>query len=109
MNWTRSVKGKGTRVFRGSVALMILETIGRVKRGEFRHGPVPGDFGDHRGRRDGGTARVAVDDGPFLAWESGHPVAVDKAHAGLHGKSRDGAAHGQPPRAHNVVRLGFLD
>ena len=96
-------------MFRGSVALMILQSVAGVKRGEFRHGEIARDLGDDRRGGDGRTARVAIDDGDFPAGESGFLVAVDEAEVRLEGKTRDRAAHGEKARAENVVRLDFLD
>src|SRR5271155_5329550 len=95
MNWTRAVKGKGTRVFRGSVALMILQTVGGVKRGEFRHGAIPRDLGDDRRGGNGRTARIAVDDGDFPAGKTGFLIAIDEAEVRLEAQALDGAAHGE--------------
>ena len=109
MNWARAVKGNGTRVFRGSVALMILQSVGGVKRGEFRHGAIPRDLGDDRRGGDGRAARVAIDNGEFRAGETGFLIAVDQAQVRLHPKSFDRAAHRKQAGAKNIMRLDFLD
>ncbi len=109
MYWARAVKGKGTRVFRGSVALMILQSVAGVKRGEFRHGPIARDLDDDRRGGDRRTARVALDDRDFPAGQTGFLVAIDETKMRLHAQARDRAAHGQKTRAENIVRLDFLD
>jgi len=109
MNWARSVKGKGTLMLRGSVALMILQTVAGVKRGEIGHGAVAGNLGDDRGGGDGGATGVAVDDGDFLAAEPSLLVAVDEAEMRLLFQAIDGAAHGEEAGAKDVVGVDFLD
>ena len=96
-------------MFRGSVALMILQTVGGVKHGEFRHGAIARDLGDDGRGGDGRTARVAVDDGEFPAGKTGFLVAVDQAQVRLHRKSLDRAAHGEEAGAENIMRFDFLD
>jgi hypothetical protein len=108
MNWARAVKGKGTRVFRGSVALMILETEGGVKRGEFGHGAIARDLGDDGGGGDGRAAGVAIDDGDFPAGDARLLVAIDEAEVGLQAQALHRAAHGKEARAKNIVRLDFV-
>ena len=100
-------------MFRGSVALMILQSVGGVKRGELGHGAIARDLGDDRCGGDGGAAGVAIDDGDFQAGEAGLLVAVDEAGVGLDGHARvaealDGAAHGEEAGAENIVGLDFL-
>jgi len=87
---------------------MILQTVGRVKRGEFLHGAIARDLGDDRRGGDGGAAGVAVDDGEFWAGEPGLLVAVDEAEMRLQGEARDRAAHGEQACAENIVRLDFF-
>ena len=96
-------------MFRGSVALMILQSVSRVKRGEFGHGPVPRDFGDDRGGGDGGTAGVAIDDGDFPAGETGFLIAIDQAEVGLRPKALHRAAHREETCPENIMRFDFLD
>jgi len=103
------VKGKGTRVFGGSVALMILQTVRGVKRGEFRHGSVARNLGQDRGSGDGGAAGVALDNGDFRAGEARLFVAVDEAEMGLKRQTRDGAAHGEEAGLEDIVGVDFLD
>src|ERR1700677_3297583 len=109
MNWTRSVKGKGTRVFRGSVALMILQTVAGVKRGEFPHGAVAGDLGDNGSGGDGGTAGVPVNDGKFRAGETRLDVPVDETEVGLQSEPLHRTSHGEKPCAKNIMEVDFRD
>ena len=109
MNWARAVKGKGTRVFRGSVALMILQSVAGVKHGKFRHGAITRNLGDDRRGRDGRTARVTIDDGEFPAGKTGFLIAVDQAQVWLQRKSLDRAAHGEEAGPKNIMRLDLLD
>jgi hypothetical protein len=88
---------------------MILQTVHGVKRGEFRHDAIAGDLGDDRGGGDGGTPRVAIDDGEFPAAQAGLLVAVNQAEVRLLGEALDGAAHREKTRAKNIVRLDFLN
>ena len=55
------------------------ELPARVERVGPVHEAVAGDLGDDRGRGDGGTRRVAVDDRPLLVSELRHRKAVDEA------------------------------
>lgn len=105
----RSVKGKGTRVFRGSVALMILQTVAGVKHGEFRHGVITGDLGNDRGGGNRRTKRIAIDHGAFLTSQTGLLVAIDQAEVRLHWQSLHSTTHGKETRAQNIMRIDFLD
>jgi hypothetical protein len=87
---------------------MILQSVAGVKHGEFRHGAIARDLGDDRRGGDGGTTRVAIDDGEFPAGETGFLVAVDQAQVRLHAQALDRAAHGEKAGAENIVRLDFL-
>jgi hypothetical protein len=87
---------------------MILQTVGGVKRGEFRHGAITRDLGDDGRGGDGGAAGIAVDDGDFGAGEARLLVAIDEAEVRLQREARHGAAHGEQARAENIVGLDFL-
>ena len=109
MNGTRAVKGKGTRVFGGSVALMILQTVRGVKRGEIGHGAIAGDLGDDGCGSDGRALGVAVDDSDFQAGKAGFFIAVNEAEAGLAGESLYGTAHGEEAGTEDIVGFDFFD
>jgi hypothetical protein len=108
MYWARAVKGKGTRVFRGSVALMILQTIGRVKRGEFLHGMVSRHLGNDRGSRDGGAPGIPVDDGKLSAGQSCLLIAVNQTKMRLDAQALNGTAHGEKTGTKDIVGFNLL-
>jgi hypothetical protein len=58
------------------------ESVPGVQRVESAHDPVTNDLGDDRRGRDGGTARVAVDDGAVRWSGRAEPKAVDEAGVG---------------------------
>jgi len=96
-------------MLRGSVALMILQTVRGVKRAECDHGRIARDLGDDRCGGDGGAFRVTVNDGDFAAGQARALVAVDEAELRRGVQARDGAAHGEQAGAEDIMGIDFLD
>src|SRR3954454_22450177 len=63
------------------------------------HEAVPGDLGDDRRPGDGGTARVAVDDGPLLVAYVPDAKAIDEADGPGHGDAQQRVAQCREVRA----------
>jgi hypothetical protein len=89
------VLGESGLVLRGHVPLVLVEAVQRKTIMEVDHQPVPGDLGEHAGRRHTGRHLVALPDGQPRQSRARERKAVGEDVVRAFRQRRHGPAHGR--------------
>jgi hypothetical protein len=91
-----------------SIALVLRETVVRVKRISLGHQAIASDFGDHARSRDAEAEGVSADHCGLRDGEGMHGKAVDQNVIGRRGEERNGLAHGLVGGAQDIEAVDFF-
>jgi hypothetical protein len=104
MMWRRAVFAESGQVLRSGVAFVLPQAVLRVDQVPLAHDPVPLDFCQNRGGRDGYGTRVAVNQ-RFLFDERVQPHRIEQQIIGSNFQESKGLRHCLPAGLIDIPRI----